>query len=323
RKGDKAKSTWQKKLQTLREENAAAIKRQSDFTAKVMGDVSKLEAKLSTLSEQSEHFEQSAAQRVQAAQEEGARNKRRSRKQMEADERQVFEKIAGSKRQAMQKSAADSVGPRLEELVKSNRERINKLREEGEVALVRKTNELRRELQSQLETSVKLLRERSEAEESSSAAMSQRRLEEVANRHVDEITALKQRFSREKALADDNYERSRRINTDHVMDQAARLKDSEKETLSDLVKKQQRELNSVIAIHMEEFERLRVELASDLDEWKDIMRKQMELQSAAQEEDLRERLKMDMSAEMEDIRSKLREDAARKRADMKASCEEE
>ena len=52
------------------------------------------------------------------------------------------------------------------------------------MALLRKTTEWRRELQSQFETSVKLLAEKAEAEESGSAALNQRRMEEVANRCV-------------------------------------------------------------------------------------------------------------------------------------------
>ena len=58
------------------------------------------------------------------------------------------------------------------------------MREDGEVAILRKTNDLRRELQSQLENSMKVLKEKSELEESSGASLYQRRLDEVANRCV-------------------------------------------------------------------------------------------------------------------------------------------
>ena len=94
-------------------------------------------------------------------------------------------------------------------------------------------------------------------------------------RHVDDINALKQRFAREKAMADDNYQRNRSIQTEAIMEQQSSLKDSEKETLSDLVKKQQRELNGVISIHMSELEKLREELGKDFEEWKEEMRQQV------------------------------------------------
>lgn len=97
----------------------------------------------------------------------------------------------------------------------------------------------------------------------------------LCHRHVEEIQALKQRFSREKTLADENYDRSRRIHVDKVMEQTAALKDGEKETLADLLNKQQRELNGVISIHMGELEKLRGELTSEFEAWKASVREQV------------------------------------------------
>jgi hypothetical protein len=68
------------------------------------------------------------------------------------------------------------------QLVKSNRDRLGKQREEGETNILRRTNELRKELQSQFDMQVRLLREKGEVEESSGSALYQRRLDEVANR---------------------------------------------------------------------------------------------------------------------------------------------
>jgi hypothetical protein len=94
-------------------------------------------------------------------------------------------------------------------------------------------------------------------------------------RHVEEIQALKQRFSREKVLADENYDRSRRMNVDNIMEQTASLKEGEKETLADLMGKQQREINGVIAIHRGELEKLRTELSGDFEAWKEHVREQV------------------------------------------------
>ena len=56
-----------------------------------------------------------------------------------------------------------------------------------------------------------------------------------AARHADEINSLKQRYAREKSLADEQYERTRRISTDNLLEEAARVRESEKDALSDLV----------------------------------------------------------------------------------------
>jgi outer membrane murein-binding lipoprotein Lpp len=55
----------------------------------VSGDVASLSAKLESLTEQCDRFEERAEQRLNAAKEEGVRTKRRARRQMEADEKQV------------------------------------------------------------------------------------------------------------------------------------------------------------------------------------------------------------------------------------------
>lgn len=57
--------------------------------SQVTSDVANLSAKLESLTEQYDRFEERAAERLQTAKEEAFRNLRRARRQMEADEKQV------------------------------------------------------------------------------------------------------------------------------------------------------------------------------------------------------------------------------------------
>lgn len=75
--------------------------------------------------------------------------------------------------------------------MKSNRDKLSKQREEGETNILRRTNDLRKELQSQFDLQVRLLREKSEVEDSSGAVLYQRRLDEVANRWGDFVSTTR------------------------------------------------------------------------------------------------------------------------------------
>ena len=55
----------------------------------VLADVKSLEAKLRTLTEQESHFQDTSAERLSAAKAEGGRSKRRARRQLELEEKQV------------------------------------------------------------------------------------------------------------------------------------------------------------------------------------------------------------------------------------------
>jgi hypothetical protein len=66
--------------------------------------------------------------------------------------------------------------------VVSGREKVNQMREEGEIKFMRWMGELRKDLQAQFEISLRSIKERSEVEGGSSSQLRQRRLDEVTNR---------------------------------------------------------------------------------------------------------------------------------------------
>jgi hypothetical protein len=82
----------------------------------------------------------------------------------------------------MQKVAADTVGPKLEQMVSSGREKVTRLREEGELRIVRRCNELRKELQQRFEIRMKSLTERTELGETNVNSTHEKRLQQAAQR---------------------------------------------------------------------------------------------------------------------------------------------
>jgi hypothetical protein len=97
---------------------------------------------------------------------------------------QAFEKLSAAKVDSMQKFAADAVGPKLEQLVTVGREKVARLREEGELRIVRRSNELRKELQGRFEVRMKSLTERSDLGETTVHSTHEKRLQQAAQRYV-------------------------------------------------------------------------------------------------------------------------------------------
>jgi len=323
RKKDRATNLWDKKLQTLREENANAFKRQNDFLSKVTEDVKKLISKCEVLEARIGESQRLYESKVKSAEDEASRSKRRARRQLEADERQVFEKLAASKSQSMQKTAADMIGPQLEALVTSNRDKITKLKEDGEKRLIQKTKELRSDLQAKHDVALKGLRERLDIEDDSGENMRQRKVREVSKRHSDEIASLQQRFQQEKAIVDQNADRRRRINADSILEQTGLFRQTEKEAIADLTSKQQRELNSLISSHMRDMERLRDELEREFEQWKENVKQQEEFKANTHEKEVQTQLKREAVLELENIRTKLREESAKEREKIKKQIDDE
>lgn len=97
---------------------------------------------------------------------------------------QAFEKLSAAKVDSMQKFAAESVGPKLEQLVTAGREKVNRMREEGELRIVRRSNEMRKELQARFEVRMKSLTDRSDLGESTVHTTHEKRVQQAAQRYL-------------------------------------------------------------------------------------------------------------------------------------------
>ena len=90
----------------------------------------------------------------------------------------------------------------------------------------------------------------------------------IIDRHSDEIKALKDKFGQDMNLADESIDRIRSIHSNTHVNQLQILKKTEQETILQLKAKNQQEINGVIQMHANEFERIRAELEQQFITWK-------------------------------------------------------
>lgn len=72
-------------------------------------------------------------------------------------------------------------------MVITGREKVNRIREEGEMRILRRSNELRRELQNRFELRMKSVNERVEMNETNINTTHEKRIQQAAHRFVSDI----------------------------------------------------------------------------------------------------------------------------------------
>jgi hypothetical protein len=82
----------------------------------VSEDIQKISSRSVELKEKLRHQPELHQERIRGAELESQRALKRASRQLEADERQAWEKLATAKAESMQKIAAETIGPRLEQV---------------------------------------------------------------------------------------------------------------------------------------------------------------------------------------------------------------
>ena len=108
------------------------LQKQKQFFEKVNIDVNTLEKKQTMLEEQMRSIQTDAEVQLHKAANASKLKKARALRQLEAEEKQAIDKVIQSKLPAMQKSAADSFGPKLDALVKNGKMELSRLAQENE-----------------------------------------------------------------------------------------------------------------------------------------------------------------------------------------------
>ena len=150
RREQKFKTTWESKLSEQREVQAATLKKSRDFVERISGDVKQLTIKRNGLKDKVARLAAHRESALQLLQEDAQRKAQRVRRQWEAEERAVFEKVLKGKEEALKKAAAESFGPALDKMVIEGKEAVRTRQDEVTKRLEKLRRELALEVQDKL-----------------------------------------------------------------------------------------------------------------------------------------------------------------------------
>jgi len=323
RREQKFKTTWESKLSEQREVQAATLKKSRDFVERITGDVKQLTIKRNGLKDKVARLAAHRESALQLLQEDAQRKAQRVRRQWEAEERAVFEKVLKGKEEALKKAAAESFGPALDKMVIEGKEAVRTRQDEVTKRLEKLRRELALEVQDKLTQAREELRDQIRDDDEKSRRAAERRLQDLLRKHGEELDALKLKFQRDKKMAEESAERTRRIDAETSLEGMREIRKSESQQVVEIMAAQQRELGQLVTNHGEAISALKASLAKEEEAFARRLRKEM----AAASEQSRDRavssLTARINAEADKVISKLREDIAAERKVVRDRIESE
>jgi hypothetical protein len=323
RREQKFKTTWASKLTEQREVQAATLKKSRDFVERISGDVKQLTIKRDGLKDKVARLAAHRESALQLLQEDAQRKAQRVRRQWEAEERSVFEKVLKGKEEALKKAAAESFGPALDKMVIEGKEAVRARQDEVTKRLEKLRRELALEVQDKLTQAREELREQIRDDDEKSRRVAERKLQDLLRKHGEELDALKLKFQREKKMAEESAERTRRIDAETSLEGMREIRKSESQQVVEIMAAQQRELGQLVTNHGEAISALKASLAKEEEAFARRLRKELAAASEQNRDRAVSSLTARINAEADKVISKLREDIAAERKVVRDRIESE
>ena len=323
RREQKFKTTWASKLSEQREVQAATLKKSRDFVERISGDVKQLTIKRDGLKDKVARLAAHRESALQLLQEDAQRKAQRVRRQWEAEERSVFEKVLKGKEEALKKAAAESFGPALDKMVIEGKEAVRARQDEVTKRLEKLRRELALEVQDKLTQAREELRDQIRDDDEKSRRVAERKLQDLLRKHGEELDALKLKFQREKKMAEESAERTRRIDAETSLEGMREIRKSESQQVVEIMAAQQRELGQLVTNHGEAISALKASLAKEEEAFARRLRKELAAASEQNRDRAVSSLTARINAEADKVISKLREDIAAERKVVRDRIESE
>jgi len=323
RRVQKFRSTGEAQLAAQREELGAALKKNNDFVDKLGSDIKQLTVKRDGLKDKQGRFSSQRDAGLQLLRDEIMRKMQRTRRQWEAEERAVFDKVLKSKEELLKKAAAESFGPALDKMVIEGKEAVRERQDEVNKRLERVKRELNTELADKLNEARDVLRVQIKDDDERTRRAGERQLQDVLRRHSEEIEAIKLKIAREKRLAEETAERTRRIDAETSLEGMREIRRSEAQQAMELMSALQRELAQLVASHSEAVKALKDSFVAEEVALAERLRKDIQASSSHQREEAKSRFLSKLNTETEKVIAKLREDSAVERKQIRDGIESE
>ena len=323
RRASKCRTEWENKLRDAMEEQLVSKKRVSEFVERLKKDTDALKLKKESLQEKKNKLTLSREQSLRLMQEDAVRKAAQTRRQWQVEEKAVLEKALSLRAENIKKQAAESFGPALDKLV-----------EEGKIALRKKEDEIaghleqyqlhiQGELERKLSAAKDAMREQLRSEEDRARRASEHKLEDTLRSQSAELTAVKEKFLRDKRLLEESFERTRRLNAESVLEAMRELRQSEGKQVMELMANNQRELGQISSNNTEQLKQLKLRLQSEEAAHLQQIAERIDEKLGQKQERARNNARARAAAETERVLSRLREDVFEERRRTKESIDKE
>lgn len=323
RRVQKFKSAGEAQLVAQRDELGAALKKTSDFVDKLSGDVKQLVIKRDGLKDKHSRLGAHRESALQLLQDEIARKVVRTRRQWDAEEKAVFEKVLKGKEEGLKKAAADSFGPSLDKMVIEGKEAVRARQDEATRRLERIKRDLAAELDSKLAEARETLREQVKTDDEKNRRAGERQLQDALRKHAEETEAFKLKFQRERRMAEEAAERTRRIDAETSLEGMREIHKSESQQAMELMASQQRELAQVVANNAEAMQALKQSSVSEEAALQQRIRNELQASTSQQREKAKTTFLSRLNVESEKVLAKLREEVVNERKAVRDRIESE
>ena len=320
---EKFKRHWLTKVKDLKEQHAAAIAKQKEFLDRLEADTKKLLTKQDALKEKVAKLKHSKEISIELFKDEARKKRARARRQWEADEKIYLEKVAKSKEEHMKKTIADSFGPKIDKLVLNGKEEVRAKTDELEQKLLTLRQQLASELESKVSEALDRIRDDNRNDDEKIRKQGERRLEEALRKQTDEIINLRERFARERKMAEENAERTRRVDAEAALESIRSIRKNETQHMEELMASQQREIAKILQIHSEEITELQKSLRKEEEIYEEKCKNMLNHQQTIQDEKARALAMSRAAAETEEIINKVKKEILEDRVKIKKAIDSE
>ncbi len=323
RREEKFKKIWLNKIKDIQEDHNILISKQKDFETRLFTDIKGLEEKKTKLLDRCNNLINGKQQTMEILSDELRRKKVKVRKQLEADERAYFDKIAGSKYDHMKKQAADVFRPKIEKLVIEGKETVRVKNEEYENKLVSLRLHARNDMEKKLSQFRSNFLDEMRDEDERIRRLNEKKLQDMLRKHNDEVIAVKDKFARDKMMLEENNERVRRLDNEQNLDTLKNLRKNESKLMEEQLSSQEREITYLLKSHAEELTSLQKSLKDEEEKWEQKCYSwQMQLKGQKHER-VKAELYMKAATETEKILQRVREELSEERKKIKADIDNE
>ncbi len=323
RREEKFKKNWLNKIKDIQEDHNLLMSKQKEFETRLHTDIKSLEEKKSKLLDRYNNLVNGKQQTVEILMDDLKRKKVKVRKQLEADERAHFDKIAAGKYEHMKKQAADVFRPKIEKLVIEGKEAVRIKNEEYENKLVSLRLQARGEMEKKMGQFRSNFMEEMRDDDERIRRLNEKKLQDMLRKHNEEINVLKDKFVRDKKMLEENNDRVRRLDNEQNLDTLKNLRKNEAKLMEEQLASQEREITYLLKSHADELTTLQKSLRDEEEKWEQKCYSWQVQLKGQKHERIKAELHMKAAAETEKILQRVREELSEERKKIKSDIDKE
>lgn len=261
RRATKFSNNWNQKLKDLETEQKEGIDKQKVFLVRLEDDTKKLEMKKEMLKDKIRSIKKNMDLSLKGRHEDCRRKRIQSMRQLEHDEKKLFEKIANQKSEIMSKQAADSFGPVIDKMVLTNKELLRTRSSEIEANNLQLKYKLQEDIENSILKGIDDIKDMFNDDDEKTKRNGEKRFQDLLRKNSDELSDVKERFSRQGKILEESSERTRHLDAETTLEALRSLRKTEINHTEELISSNQLSISKLNQKFTKEISELQEELS--------------------------------------------------------------